>query len=287
VRCIKSYIWHFTSYEGFCGIINSKELWLQDTLKMNDDQDRTYGKECVTEAIQSCGANSILCKYKGIDIEPERPLLHHYSMSFCKFQNTNLWENYADDEKGMALVFDIDKLHDAINDTCESSSHDVLNFRDINYELSISKIEELCITLEKRHLNNGPGMHDKSGFPLIKNFLYSFYSGYTKEKKWEKEKEYRLCYVDVSSDLYTNASSEILEILKKDRIEMALKKLGLHELINGHYSLKLGSTFTSSVLPYIYIGSKSPQNRSTIQKILQKQGFNSTSILDEGQPLPK
>lgn len=238
---MKTYLWHYTSYEGFRGIITSKELWLRDTSNMNDKEDRTYGRECVTRAIQSCGENSIFYKYRNIDIEPALPLFHHYSMSFCKKENPYLLKKYANDE--IALVFDIDKLQIAVYDVCGLSFTEILNFRDINYELNIPEIERTCNYLESRFLSTASEIHRQTELTLIKKLLYSVYSGYTKKKKYRNEKEQRLCYVDESSAFYKDAIPEILRLLEKDRKEEALVKLTLHQRVDDHYPLKLGSAF--------------------------------------------
>lgn len=281
---MKTYLWHFTSYSGFLGIITSKELWLKDTMKMNDEKDRTYGECCVTRAITTCNEDSILYKYREIGLCPDTPLFNHYSMSFCRKENPQLWKDYAVNHEGVALLFDLDELQMAIYNVSKFAFNEILNNRTIYYELGIAEIEELCATLEKKLLNNCHPMHYQRRLYLIKKLLFQICTGYTKEKKWAKEEEYRICYVDEYSAKSSNIIGEILRDIRTDEKKEALYTLGLspEQLKKDKYTLRLGNLFTSSVLPYVYIGNRCKANQEDVGKQLNSFGFTSTKILVEG-----
>jgi len=286
---MKTYLWHYTRYEGFSNIIASKKLWMRDTMKMNDKEDRIYGKSSVNRAIETCNEGSILYKYKHVEILPHAPLFNHYSMSFCLNDNAHLWELYAHNHQGMALVFDVDKLQMAVYDKCGLSATEVLNFRHINYELNICDIETLCKTFEDNFMKDCHDIHYQSRLFLIKKLLYQVCTGYTKELKWKDEDEYRVCYVDQCSATHKDNISEILRLQSINRNMDALSKLGLapEQCQNDKYILDLGSLFTSSVLPFVYIGTACAASQAVILRQLKNCNLSSTQVLSEGEAIPE
>lgn len=115
-------IYHFTKLSSLFGILDSQELFLGNCNQMNDPLDRTFGIDCLRSYVRNGGkyAKKLKGTLSDADIENalkmslKRP---YYAVSFSKdINNSTLWENYADNYKGVAIGFDERQLESAIDD---------------------------------------------------------------------------------------------------------------------------------------------------------------------------
>ncbi|EJL0337583.1 hypothetical protein NL249_003995 [Escherichia coli] len=117
-------IYHFTTYENFVKIIESRKIFMFNAFSMQDKQEVIAGLEMavsvIDEIINSIENNDILVdsfncarhtinkhldKIKAEDTSPQ-DIFYFYILSLCNnIHNNYLWENYASGNTGVAIEF--------------------------------------------------------------------------------------------------------------------------------------------------------------------------------------
>ena len=109
--------YHFTTLEGFEGILKSQSLWLTDLQCMNDLLEIRHGwsriQNILTHYFDNDNelapiAEKILNRLDGPNAIKKQDI---YGFSLCEIENlSNQWQVYGNDGRGVALGFDITKL---------------------------------------------------------------------------------------------------------------------------------------------------------------------------------
>ncbi len=105
------YLYHFTPPDGLVGILNSRELWLTDFRWLSDKTEINHGLGIAREVVQ---ATSEALAGETVELLEDvlgAPLPNGFFVAcFAMLSNSPVhWKEYADDERGAALV--LDPLH--------------------------------------------------------------------------------------------------------------------------------------------------------------------------------
>lgn len=102
---------HYTTEEGFLGIIESKKIWLSDLKTSNDPRELTFGIDRITPKIYKILSGCSAEKYIYIRRLLSKTLSYFkhsrlYSASFStKGDDINMWRNYSNNGEGICIGF--------------------------------------------------------------------------------------------------------------------------------------------------------------------------------------
>ncbi len=118
-RPIPERVWHYTSLEGFEGILTSGNVWATDARFTNDSTEFIHARDVAETCIQSLNAAGILGNFPSLDLQE---MLHHafdrgalsplenevYLISFSEARDLlTQWTQYADRGRGVSIGFDL------------------------------------------------------------------------------------------------------------------------------------------------------------------------------------
>ena len=135
--------YHYTSYEGFQGIICSKEIWLTNVNRPDDPLEATVSKEEFVSALKKC-SDRFGCIDAIIDLIDDERISYlnkklrnsQYAFSLTKLKdNKGHWKKYGDDGKGVCIGFDLDVLK-SLCKTGPFLNEDVIDIVDIGYGMN-------------------------------------------------------------------------------------------------------------------------------------------------------
>lgn len=256
-------IYHYTSFENFKNILKSKSLWLSSCMQMDDPIDELYSTYCVSRFMSDSnnGINDRLSgNLSGKDIINilKKHYFEYYSISFgVTNDNDTLWENYANNSKGICIAFDEKIIKNFVNkvhtDNYYSDYLD-LDFVNVEYGYNINKLYNSAINIIESELE------DVSKNDFLSYFAYRM-TGRIKSEEWKDQKETRLLLVDDrkltkrklknhKDDNNTWCELEKISFEEKNEI---LKKLGLLRKHKGHYVLDLRTVWDNNLLPKIFV----------------------------------
>jgi len=105
-------LFHFTSQEGFRGMIEKRQLWCTDIRHVNDPREGDHGLSVVKSVVTR---KSVYRPFKEHVLES--PCLFGmksnwtgYIFCFCSAELPHMWQDYAERGTGCALVFNYDVL---------------------------------------------------------------------------------------------------------------------------------------------------------------------------------
>lgn len=284
-------IFHFTKLSSLLGILDSQELFLGNCNQMNDPLDRTFGIDCLRSYVRNGGKYSQKLKGTLSDADIEKALkmslkIPYYAVSFSKgVNNSTLWENYADNYKGVAIGFDERQLVSAIDDIIQHL--DAESFTQKSFlELKMITYGYRCDVIDSLVENyNDNSVNEKIHLAF---FAYKL-CGMIKSEKgangevWANEEEYRLLFKYEIPQILSRDDAWIqLERLEKEATIEIFKNLGLYEeqikVVNGKYYLPLkigeiipgqGSIIDHS-LKCIYVSANNPDLLKVKEQICKK-----------------
>ncbi len=151
-------VYHYTSFESFKKIIQSKSVWLTDSIYQNDnDNSRTFTR-LLCDRIKKSGLPSNI-KSKTInffELASEAQSYYIWSATFKK-DHLHLWKEYGDGHQGIALGIDVAKL--SINQNDRKLQADMFSpnradffnkfykpLEALQIEEYIANVKELCVT---------------------------------------------------------------------------------------------------------------------------------------------
>ena len=196
-------LYHYTSIEGFKGIIDSKEIWATAANHLlNDPTEITHAKEIALEILRKRKSdfNSKGELYNNCKSAIESSDRSKDFQCICSFSEEgdllSQWRAYCP-KGGVSIGFSGERIENNIGDPCIQDGICVENYyNDYIRESYIykciydpdeqeKKIDELIGFLLKHANCQVAGFFWK----MIQTFSYSF-----KHKSFEEEKEWRLCY---------------------------------------------------------------------------------------------
>lgn len=242
-------IYHYTAFESAKEILESKKLYLVSTMKMEDKMDRFYGNLYATVHLLTSNHRHYqdirenLTTDEILKINEESLNLPFYSASFCKRQdNEYLWENYADDKKGVALGFDEELLQKNIDETLRHCYKDidgdkidcpeppkVLPLRPVIYSSSdakefMDKVADDLYNWLFANLDTGKTIDYKFWWKLI----LCLAGGVIKGTDYRKEEEIRLIFQNIYDEKYM--ADFPITMIQKYEYDEGMNRLGLMTL---------------------------------------------------------
>lgn len=169
-------VYHYTDAAGLLGIVECQELWLSNTLFLNDSRELAYGFDRIVEALhRRTGDAPHLCRAALRHFEqpsageepPDEPRLPNdvYVASFSEAGDSlSLWRSYSQQASGYALGFSVPKLLETIApnnaEAVESRSTPVYQTAAVIYEEReqvrvINEIIDMSAAQEQRLLTDG------------------------------------------------------------------------------------------------------------------------------------
>lgn len=150
-------IYHYCSRIVFESILNTKEVWLSDITKMNDQSEYKSGYEIIREVLSEYGL-------KNHDIANEMSD-ENLNQTFqiligCFSRNGDLksqWSEYAEQGTGVSIGFDADKIKqfNLFNRFIENSFEPIsstVNFINVNYDERL--LRSYARAIIEKHINS-------------------------------------------------------------------------------------------------------------------------------------
>lgn len=206
-------LYHYTSKEGFLGIIENKTLWASEILFMNDGKEACIPLEILKELLEE-NKN----EWKDfLELYESVRGVETYVISFSeKKDDLNMWQAYGDNASGVCIEFN----------TCE-----LLEVLGKNQE--IKAIWKKCIYDKQKQkdkiqslLNSVTGSNDFNRSGLFEKLLD--FSTYFKDESFKNEHEWRIVV-----ELNTGENRDLKKVrAKKDILvtycELRIEKEKLH-----------------------------------------------------------
>jgi hypothetical protein len=105
----RSLIYHYTTMEGFSGIVKDKGLWLTDHLYLNDYKEIEYGINIVSEMVDSFLSKENILQKLFLDLKKELFNTNEYRVCISCFSldgnNLSQWRGYGQHGNGVSLGF--------------------------------------------------------------------------------------------------------------------------------------------------------------------------------------
>ena len=273
-------MFHFTDKEGLNGILKSKSIWLTNTKDLNDFSERIYANILFTTLLFKTNNENVNYLRNNLNIED---ILHEnfsvlkcdtYSTSFCKNFNIDcLWENYADNKKGVAIEFNEQYLNEYLKNKFNNQA---ISFRPVFYGVNKKQFLKIMNLVS----NITIGLDSKKIAANRLHFALYIASGIFKAEKFKDEEETKLYFKNEYLDNYTQ-NHPIYELSKIENYEN-LKFLGLIEEKNDgkkrHMVLNLNEVFNSKLIPSIILGEKYDGNIKELRDLLDNLDFKDTKI---------
>lgn len=252
-RIVEKYgnkLWHYTDINALNGILNKKEIWFCSSANMNDSKEskgfiEDIKNEVLNETDESGKVDNLFNKI-------EKRLKYEYPFVFClsKAQDdAALWERYASGGRGVAIVFNTEKLSDLIyyNNFLFNEEYYVYNAKEHQMKNIIVK-----------YINTGELESFSKVDGMIDNLLLC--ATIHKHKGFSSEQEIRLSPFFVK-DNNSHLKFKIVDTIKKVYV-MDIDELCQKENIK-----------FEDLIDSIYIGPKSKQNLEDLKWYCKKIGL--------------
>jgi hypothetical protein len=188
---IPAFVYHYTSLEGFAGIVQSRSVWLSDYSYLNDKHELTYGTDLICEV----AAKMHESEDKAIVLE----LLQTWRKNIEQFGNRVCIASFSAEDDSLsqwrsygpiALGFE---THNLAMHTCQSHLRPVEYDRAKQLQLISIYLHHLCqayvVDHAEKRLERIPDVYHKTE-QLIE--LIAFF----KNSAFHSEKEFRLSYIE-------------------------------------------------------------------------------------------
>lgn len=243
------YLYHYTSLATLKGILINKELWLGNTNVMNDKNEIKYFVEQLHKLVLGFLADKEKCN-EFFNLVYER-LTNEYPYAICfskKKDDAAQWERYADEAKGVCIVFDAKKFMTLIY-------YAGVRFSQVFYNYEISEHEYINDLVDYFQTGKLPKFYlNEKGF--VDNILVSAY--FHKHRSFESESEIRLVNLWYHKIKHSNICFETIN----GTIRKVLK-LSLEQLCNDE-NIKF-----EDLISEIVIGPRSTQSASVLREYIE------------------
>lgn len=256
IRKFPSVVYHYCSLKNLCSILSSGELWMGNTISMNDAKEQLYFIENFFYEVKN---NLPLTKHGKCDemmqktiaaLETDRSYV--FCLSALK-DDAAQWERYADNAQGVAIGFDSQKLECFFNKF--GLFYNVVYYYDIKSHDIFSILKQY---LEKGALP--ASFTTEQG--IIDNIIAC--SSRFKHEGFASEQELRvtvLSIVALSNDVYKPAYKQINNVVK-NVLKVDLKQLGAKNNIQ-----------FENIINSITLGPRSHQSESTFKAYVSSLGY--------------
>lgn len=261
------YLSHYTSQKVLLSILQHKQFWFGNTKAMNDKTELCYFVDNLEVAVyEDCCADKRK-KLKDLFAEIHSRLNTEYPYAMCLSaaeDDAAQWERYADNAKGVCIVFNTEKLMQLLYGSQLYFTH---VFYDNNIRTHLHYKNIMNYIEDKNY-----GFENKTG--LIDNIIATA-SSY-KHKSFISETETRVCSIMImQSKFYKEELKNVGDIVKSFLI------VNIEEFENKN-EIKL-----EDIIEKIYIGPRSIQDEDDLKRYLEQIGFGSlkNKILKSSCPL--
>lgn len=256
IEKLPSVVYHYCSLKNLCSILSSGELWMGNTISMNDAKEQLYFIENLFYEVKN---NLPPTKHSKCDemmqktiasLETDRSYV--FCLSALK-DDAAQWERYADNAQGVAIGFDSQKLK------CFFNKFGM--FYDVVYNYDIKNHDIFSIL--KQYLEDGAitdSFTTEEG--LIDNIIAC--SSRFKHGGFASEQELRvtvLSIVALTDDVYKPAYKQINNVVK-NVLKVDLKQLGAKNNIQ-----------FENIINSITLGPRSHQSESTFKAYVSSLGY--------------
>lgn len=259
-------MYHYCSMEAFKGILNSKSLWLSESMFMNDKYEGRWIDKIVEEVILDLKddySEEQLAQYKRqFDALKDKKA---YMCCFSKESDKlSQWRAYAGNASGVAIGFSRAAIRLTGNFDFELALMDVL----YNKEEHIRIIKEsIKFSLDNDYIGND------------KELAYYF-----KNPSFYEEEEVRFLYTpenDMSQHTFADPlASKFYELMSNNISDIKQRNRDKEEIAYFEYDLTgTMKGFSSELIPKIVIGPRNRTDLKQIQELLIKQGLGDTEIV--------
>lgn len=205
-------VFHYTNWDGFCGIIQSKSFWLHSIFHMNDTEELSYGWDIarcllLERNFEGYLANCELMKeFCAGQLAPDRlcrikERLDFYSISFGVRDDDRQWWTYGDERRGVAIGLE-PRLFANVS-TCDPLPEDKTYVAKVLYgrhECTQRHREAIAIALDileeagqRKFVTTGAsGIGFKREIATLMNVALAWNSVTTKSADWKHEHELRM-----------------------------------------------------------------------------------------------
>ena len=292
-------LYHYTSLEAFLNILKSKQLWLVSSLTMDDKTDRFYGNLfCLASLLKSNHTDAKLLrsrlKAKDIlDINVDTLSVNFYSASFCeRHNNKKLWEDYADNFRGVCFEFNENCLFDyegelikekyrPLDDEDKPRNPIVIENRKVEYGESEHLFEKILEDMKRFCAIDEDAMTNDKANLQFRNWLELMLitvAGVVKSNDFKDEEEIRLLFQDRYDDEFITAHP--FYVLNEYNYAEVIKILGVSKKIEQpkkHVNLELNKIFSSILIPKVFVTADFELN-DELRKALNDAGLYETEI---------
>ncbi len=218
IKSVDQYVYHYTTLEkGLECILKDMKLRLSPLSEVNDPREYqilhpyfpAFDNHTVVENSEPLkkiheirdyfdkfrNNHKVICFSR--DSENIFNVPDHYKGIYRGFNKPTLWSHYADNHKGLCLIFDKDKLIESlISNFGSREKYKVYNDNLVNYVALENHIEKLGIKYEDIENHGLPKVLEDFTNQNIKDLLF------TKTIDWEVENEFRIMVCDYSNKMY-------------------------------------------------------------------------------------
>lgn len=264
-------LYHYTSFESFKSIINSRSLWLTDFMNSNDSEEviRAFKNlwsdikpnlekifENNDKALQTLEIADLQMKTEIQSVLTKESDMKPYGVCFSVNRDlSENWNEYGNHGKGIAIGFDNNLLKGINHEMPHPNAllQNAIGWNQVYYQNK--HMNDEFFNLFKAIIEKG----DKSAWIIIRTTL-KHYSAFIKNPSYKDEREVRIAYYPDQSHDYKHATCK-LEELKNDPIpHCTLLWKGL------------------DCIREIIIGTNCSAENNEIVQLLEAQGIDSRNI---------
>ncbi len=196
-------LYHYTSAEGFKGIIESGALWATNILHMNDTEELKHGVNEFLSYLrnESTSFSRIQKNFWGPAVNIDHKKLtclvadKIYSTSFSlECDNHHQWKEYANHQSGLCLEFSRELIDSHVQNLRVVNQCNVSSFR-MQYKTKKSlNVFKFLVSTTNKLITRGPIFNNKEKERIAINVFRGvlLMAVYFKDSSWEREREYRI-----------------------------------------------------------------------------------------------
>ena len=251
-------IYHYCSKEIFNKIIQSKEIWLSDISKMNDENEYKAGYQIIKDILKEKSLKqNIVTEMSDDNLNKSFQVLIG-----CFSRNDDMlsqWKAYADDGQGLSIGFNKETImmHNLFNRFIENNMQPISNkvqFLDVNY--NIEKFKKIVANTIDRF--------SQSTSPI-----------------WEKLLARELMMISISyKDLFFKEEDEVRAIITiENNIESKFNVESRETSYGKSNYHKLNTSYSdSSAIEKVTIGPKCDLSEEEVKQFLKKNNVNNIEV---------
>jgi hypothetical protein len=271
-------VYHYTTFAGLKGILESKRLWLSNYRGLNDDEEIIRDiKQAAISLQQNFHDNKFILNL-GSTLTDILNILNIYICSFCLKKNHEpMWQKYAANGRGYALGFSKNFFKPQ---AIENNYTPIFFGYKVSYEPLLFEqfVLELANTIKNEidHLSAGEKTNKNAieiASILISHILTLLPK--SKDNQWSEENEYRICHFEWNTIKTTKKIKSTKKDRKDERRKRVPKFYRIDEYGNKILTVKTEKIKQNNVIE-IWVGPNS-NNRDEILElkgIIRQQQYN-------------